>query len=91
MQKDRRDDTPLEQRQRSFARIATGILWAFTIGFAVCAVQAGRALRTDKVWTNYRGEIVSAAEMRNSFIFFLVGTVVCFLLAFYWRRVGRRP
>jgi hypothetical protein len=90
MQQDHREDPALEQRQRIFARVASGILWAFTIGFAVCAVQAGRALRTDKVWTNYKGEIVTAAEMRHSFIFFLSATVVCFLLAFCWRRFGRR-
>jgi hypothetical protein len=81
---------PPEVRTRRFARIASGLFWAFTFGFAICTVQSGRALRSDKIWANYRGVIVTAAEMRHSFVFFLSATLVCLLLAIYWHRFWRR-
>jgi len=80
----------LEQRQRNFAQVASALLWVFAIGFAVGAVQVGRAIWSHRVWINYRGELISQAAMRRELVFMLLAAIVCSLLAWYWRRVWRR-
>jgi hypothetical protein len=83
------DLTP-EERPGSFARIVTAVLWVFTVGFALGAVQVGRALWSRKVWVDYRGEVVSAAAMWRELAIFASLAIVCALLAWYWRRNSRR-
>jgi hypothetical protein len=85
-----REDQPLEQRPQGFARIAGGLLWAFALGLIVGAVQVGRALWSRKVWMNYRGDLISQTTMRRELIFFILGTILCALLAWHWHRIWRR-
>jgi membrane protease YdiL (CAAX protease family) len=84
------DDPPTEPRRQGFARIASGLLWAFALGFVLAAVQVGRALWSQKVWMNFRGDVVSQAAMRGELIFFALGAIFCALLAWYWHRTWRR-
>lgn len=79
------------QRPPTFSRIASVVLWAFTIGFALGAAQVGKALWSGKVWANYRGDIVTRAEMWRELIFFALAAVACSALAWYWQRLWRRP
>lgn len=83
-------DLPPEERRGSFARIVTAVLWVFTAGFALGAVQVGRALWSRKVWVDYRGEVVSAAAMWRELAIFASLAIVCALLAWYWRRNSGR-
>jgi hypothetical protein len=85
-----REELPPEQRRQGFARIASGLLWAFALGFVLGAVQVGRALWSHKVWTNYRGDVISLRTMRVELIFFIFGAVFCALLAWQWHRIWRR-
>jgi asparagine N-glycosylation enzyme membrane subunit Stt3 len=79
------------QRPPTFSRIASVVLWAFTIGFALGAAQVGKALWSGKVWANYRGDIVTRAEMWRDLIFFVLAALACSALAWHWRRLWRRP
>jgi hypothetical protein len=85
-----REDLPPEQRRQGYARIASGLLWAFTLGFVFGAVQAGKALWSHKVWMNYRGDVISRTAMRAELVFFIFGAIVCALLARHWHRIWRR-
>lgn len=82
---------PAPWRYARFARIASGVLWALALAFAAGAVQVGRALSSNRVWMNYRGEVISPTEMRRELLFFAVASVVCALLAWHWHGVQRRP
>lgn len=82
---------PAGQRQARFARVASAVLWAFTIGCALGAAQVARALLSGRTWTNYRGHIVSHGEMWRELIFFVVAAVACSALAWHWHRLWRRP
>lgn len=82
---------PTAPRRRGFARLVSGLLWAFTLAFVVAAVQVGRALWSHKVWMNYRGDVVSQTAMRGEMIFFSLGAIFCALLAWHWHRIWRRP
>jgi hypothetical protein len=86
----RREDLPLEERRRGFARIVSVVLWVFTVGATLGAVQVARALRSGRVWVNFRGHAISAAEMWHELVFFAVVAIVCAPLAWYWGRVWRR-
>jgi hypothetical protein len=79
------------QRPPVFSRIASAVLWAFTIGFALGAAQVGKALWSGKVWANYRGDVVSRTEMWRELIFFVLAAVACSALAWHWHRLWRRP
>jgi hypothetical protein len=79
-----------QQRRRGFARIASGLLWAFALGLAVAAVQVARALWSHKIWMNYRGDVLSQTTMRWELAFFVVGAILCVLLAWHWHRIWRR-
>jgi hypothetical protein len=85
-----REERPPERRRRGFARIASGLLWAFTLGFVLGAVQIGKALWSHKVWMNYRGDVISQAAMRGELVFFIFGAIFCALLAGHWHRIRRR-
>jgi len=74
-----------------FSRIASAVLWAFTIAFALGAAQVGKALLSGKTWANYRGDIVTRAEMWRELIFFALAAVACSALAWHWHRLWRRP
>jgi uncharacterized membrane protein YidH (DUF202 family) len=83
-------DLPPEAQGRRFARIVRVVLWVFTAGFALGALQVGRALWSRKVWVDYRGQIVSAAEMWRELAVFALLAIVCALMAWYWHRYWRR-
>jgi hypothetical protein len=85
-----RADLSPEPRRQGIAGIASGLLWAFALGFAMAAVQVARALWSHKVWTNYRGEVISATTMRYELVFFIVGAIICGLVAWQWYRIWRR-
>jgi cytochrome bd-type quinol oxidase subunit 1 len=84
------DSSPPQQRA-SFARLASAVLWSLAIAFAVGVVQVSRALLSNRIWINYRGELIAQAEMRRELVFFSLAAVVCALLAWYWHRMRRRP
>jgi hypothetical protein len=84
------DDPTPAPRHQGVARLASGLLWAFTLAFGVAAVQVGRALWSHKVWMNYRGDVVSLTAMRGEMIFFSLGAIFCALLAWHWHRIWRR-
>lgn len=81
---------PPSGRRSGFARIASAVLWAFTIGFALGAAQVGRALWSGKVWATYKGDVVTRTEMWRELIFFVLASVACSALAWQWRRSWRR-
>jgi hypothetical protein len=82
---------PTGQRPSGFSRIASAVLWAFTIGFALGAAQVGKALLSGRTWANYRGEVITRAEMWRELIFFVLAAVACSALAWHWHRLWRRP
>ena len=83
-------DRATEPPGRGFARLASGLLWALTLGFILAALQVGRALWSHKVWMNYRGNVVSQATMHRELVFFSLGAIFCALLAWHWHRTWRR-
>jgi uncharacterized membrane protein YcjF (UPF0283 family) len=85
-----REDLPLEERRRRFARTVSVVLWLFTLGATLGAVQVGRALWSRKVWVNFRGHVIGAPEMWRELVFFAVVAIVCAPLAWYWSRFWRR-
>ena len=80
---------PPAPRGQAFARIASAVLWALTLGFVLGAAQVARALWSGRVWMTYRGEVITAAEMRLQLGFFVLAALVCCLLAWYWHRSWR--
>jgi len=84
-------DTPSRPGRPSFARIASAVLWALTIAFLIGAAQVCRALWSNRVWMNYRGEVLAQSELRRELVFFVLAAIVCALLALYWHRIWRRP
>ena len=85
-----REDIPLEERRRGFARIVSVVLWLFTLVSILGAVQVGKALWSGKAWVNFRGHLVTAGEMWRELVFFAVVGIVCAPLAWYWSRFWRR-
>ena len=83
------EDLPLEERRRRFGRIVSVVFWLFTAGCVLGAAQVGRALWSHKTWVNYRGEIVTAAEMWRELVVFALAAIVCALMAWYWGRHWR--
>jgi len=83
-------DPPLQDRKPGFARLASGILWALAIAFLLGAAQVGRAMWSGRLWMNYRGELVTATELRRELAFFVMAALVCGLLAGFWHRSWRR-
>jgi hypothetical protein len=79
-----------EERAQMIARIASVMLAVFGVGFAAGAVQVFRALRSGQAWSNYRGELITHAEMMHTFLFLLVVAALCVLLALRWRLLLRR-
>lgn len=82
-------DLPPEDGRRTFTRIIRVVLWVFTLGCAIGALQVGRALWSRRIWVDYRGEIVTAAEMWRELVVFAVLAIVCALMAWYWGRRRR--
>jgi hypothetical protein len=85
----RRDGTP-EERALIIARMASIVLAVFGVGFAAGAAQVYRALRSGQAWSNYRGELITHADMMHTFIFLVVAAALCILLALRFRRFVRR-
>jgi hypothetical protein len=89
--KGRRDvNASPEERARSFARLAGVILGFFAAAFVLGALQVFGALRSGKVWTNFRGEVVTRTEMRHELILLAIGAVLCAALSWRCRRFWRR-
>ena len=84
------DSPPPAPRGQVFACVVSAVLWALTLGFVLGAAQVARALWSGRVWMTYRGEVITAAEMRLQLGFFALAAVVCCLLAWYWHRSWRR-
>lgn len=82
------DPTPgaQESRRRRFAQIASFLFWFFAVCFGLAALQVAVALRSNRVWTTYRGEPVSIASMRHELAFLLVAALLCALSAWHWHR-----
>jgi hypothetical protein len=85
----RRDGTR-EERALLIARLASIVLAVFGLGFAAGGAQVYRALRSGQAWSNYRGELITHAQLMHSFIFLLVAAALCILLALRFRRFVRR-
>jgi hypothetical protein len=79
-----------EEQRRSFARVVAVLLWLFAAAFALGAVQVWRALHSGKTWANYRGQLIGHQDMLHTFIFMVVATALCILLALRWQRFLRR-
>jgi hypothetical protein len=88
----RRRDTSQspEERARGFARVAGVVLGLFAVLFVVGAAQVVAALHSGKLWTNFRGELVSRTEMRHELILLGVGALVCAVLSWRCRQFWRR-
>jgi hypothetical protein len=85
----RRDGTP-EERALIIARIASGMLAVFGVGFVAGAAQVYRALHSGQAWSNYRGELITHSDMMHTFIVLIVAATLCILLALRWWRLVRR-
>jgi uncharacterized membrane protein YidH (DUF202 family) len=83
-------DALLEDRRRWFGRILSVVLVLFAAGATLGAAQVGRALWSRAAWVNYRGEVVTATEMWRELAFFVLVAIVCWPLAWYFRRYWRR-
>jgi hypothetical protein len=84
-----RDSTAAE-RGPSFAGVAAAVLWMFAVAFALGAAQVWRALHSGRAWSNYRGELMAPKQMQHTFVFLIVVTVLCVLLALRFQRFVRR-
>jgi hypothetical protein len=74
----------------ALARIVGAALWVAAAGFVIGSVQVWRALRTGQDWGNYRGELLTSAELRHTLVLFIVAAALCTLLAWRWQRTLRR-
>jgi hypothetical protein len=72
------------------ARLVGMALWVAAAGFLIGSVQLWRALRTGENWGNYRGELITPAEMHHTLALFIVAAALCTLLAWRWQRSLRR-
>jgi hypothetical protein len=86
----RDSSAPPEERARGFARLAGVVLGLFAVVFVVGALQVLGALHSGKVWTDFRGEVVSRTEMHHELILLAVGAVVSAALSWRFRRFWRR-
>jgi uncharacterized membrane protein YidH (DUF202 family) len=80
------EDAP-DPRRRRFALTAQVLFWLFAVCFGLGALQVSVALRSNRVWADYRGHAVSLASMRYELIFLIVAGVLCALAAWHWQRV----
>lgn len=87
----RRRDTGAspEERARSFARVAGVVLGLFAVAFVVGALQVLGAMHSGKVWTNFRGDLITRSEMHHELILLAIGAVVCAALSWRCRRFWR--
>jgi hypothetical protein len=83
-------DLPPEERRRGLARVVNAVAWLFAVAAAIGAVQVGRALWSRAVWIDYRGRVVTTAEMWRELVFFALVIIVCAPLAWYGRGAWRR-
>jgi hypothetical protein len=67
------------------------VLWFFAVCFGLGALQVAVALRSNRVWTTYRGEPVSLASMRQELAFFLLVALLCAFAAWHWHRALQPP
>jgi ABC-type Fe3+ transport system permease subunit len=82
--------TPPGPRRRGL-RHALGIfLWVAALGFVIGAIQVGLALHSGQAWMNYRGQLLTHDELRNSLVLFAAAGGLCTLLALRWQRFLRR-
>lgn len=79
-----------EERARGLARVAGVILGLFAVVFVLGALQVFGALRSGKVWTNFRGEVVSTPQMHRELVLLAIGALICAALAWRCRRFWRR-
>jgi hypothetical protein len=78
-----------EERARSFARVAGVILGLFAVLFLVGALQVLGALHSGKVWSNFRGDVITRSQMHRELIMLAVGAVLCAVLSWRCRRFWR--
>jgi hypothetical protein len=71
-------------------RLVGVALWVAAAGFVIGSVQVWRALRSGENWGNYRGELITPAQMRQTLVLFIVAAALCTLLAWRWQRYLRR-
>lgn len=88
--KRRQTDATPEERARAFMRLAGIVLGFFAVAFVVGAFQVLGALHSGKVWSNFRGQVVTRNEMRHELILLAVGAVLCAALSWRCRRFWRR-
>jgi ABC-type Fe3+ transport system permease subunit len=72
------------------ARFVGVFLWVVALGFTVGALQVGIALRSGQNWSNYRGAVLTHAELRNTLVLYCAAAGLCTLLALRWHRFLRR-
>ncbi len=75
---------------RRLARIAGFMLWIFAAGFVIGAVQVWTALRSDKIWADFRGRPIGHEELVHTLVFMVVAAAALTLLAWRWQRALRR-
>ncbi len=75
---------------RRLARIAGFMLWIFAAGFAIGAVQVWTALRSDRIWADFRGRPLGREELVHTLVFMIVAAAALTLLAWRWQRALRR-
>jgi hypothetical protein len=83
-------DAAPEERARSFARVAGVILGVFAVVFLLGALQVLGALHSGKVWSNFRGEVISRTEMHHELLLLVIGALACAALSWRCRRFWRR-
>jgi hypothetical protein len=89
LRKQFREDRPLEERRRGFARFVGFFLMLLAGGFALAVVLIFIELHSRKVRVIH-GEIVTRTSMLADLVFVTVGFVATSLLAWYWYRVRLR-
>ncbi|MGC1729402.1 MAG: hypothetical protein WA747_08460 [Steroidobacteraceae bacterium] len=66
------------------------ILGFFAVVFVLGALQVLGALHSGKVWSDFRGAVVSRTAMYRELIVLAVGALVCAALSWRCRRFWRR-
>lgn len=84
------EDSPPEERRLGVARVINAAAWLFALAATVGAAQVGRALWSRAVWLDYRGAIVTPAEMWRELVYFALVVIVGAPLAWYGRGAWRR-